>query len=174
MLARLKNEYSRLKKVCPKNSQNRNFQTKKKTYFDHPRDLEKLARVPPPHPSQVKIRRMRGLSPLTTPPRCFFLLLLFFLSAHNSFPTKKKYTCFTACQYLVGVYIKEIANFFFFFWRFSRHHCEEDLERKTRAMRGEQVLQAIKEIKNTKWSKAVSFSISMSLFLVENKREKSY
>ena len=32
-------------------------------------------------------------------------LAVFFLSAHISFPTKKKKcTCFTACQYLVGVY----------------------------------------------------------------------
>ena len=42
-----------------------------------------------------KIGKMRGLSPPTTTPRCFFF---FFLSAHISFPTKKKYTCFTACQ----------------------------------------------------------------------------
>ena len=38
----------------------------------------------------------------------------------------------------------------FFFLRFSRQHCEADLERETRAMHGEQVLQAIKEIKNIK------------------------
>ena len=39
-------------------------------------------------------------------------------------------------------------------------------------MHGEQVLLAIKEIKNIKESKPVS--ISMILFLVENKGEKSY
>ena len=37
-----------------------------------------------------------------------------------------------------------------FFLRFSRQQCEVDLERETRAMHGEQVLQAIKEIKNIK------------------------
>ena len=42
---------------------------------------------------------------------------------------------------------------------------------KTRAMHGEQVLQAIKEIKNIEESKPVSISISMSLFPVESKRE---
>ena len=41
------------------------------------------------------------------------------------------------------------ANFFFFL-RFSRQHCEADLEGETRAMHGEQVLQAMKEIKNIK------------------------
>ena len=59
-----------------------------------------------------------------------------------------------------------------FFLRFSRQHCEVDLERETRAMHGEQVLQAIKEIKNIKYSKPVSISISTSLFLVESKGEK--
>ena len=59
---------------------------------------------------------------------------------------KQKYTCFTACQYLVGVY----TGTKFFFLRLSRQHCEADLERETRAMHGEQVLQAIKEIKNIK------------------------
>ena len=49
------NEVSAKKRFVPKKSQSGKFQTKKKTYFDHPRDLEKLARVPPPHPSQVKI-----------------------------------------------------------------------------------------------------------------------
>ena len=44
---------------------------------------------------------------------------------------KKKNTCFTACQYLVG------ANFF---WPF----CEADLVRESREMPGEQVMQAIK------------------------------
>ena len=53
--------------------------------------------------------------------------------------------------------------------RFSRHHCEADLERETRTMHGKQVLQAIKKIKNIKYSKPVSISISMSLFF-----EKSY
>ena len=41
-------------------------------------------------------------------------------------------------------------------------------------MHGEQVLLAMKEIKNIKLSKPVSISISMILILVENKGEKSY
>ena len=41
-------------------------------------------------------------------------------------------------------------------------------------MHGEQVLLAMKEIKNIKLSQPVSISISMILFLVENKGEKSY
>ena len=49
------NKVSAEKRFVPKKSQNGKFQTKKKTYFDYPGDLEKLARVPPPHPSQVKI-----------------------------------------------------------------------------------------------------------------------
>ena len=44
-----------------------------------------------------------------------------------------------------------------FFLLFSRHHCEADLERETRAMHGKQVLQAIKEIK---------ISNKASLFLI--------
>ena len=40
-------------------------------------------------------------------------------------------------------------------------------------MHGEQVLQAIKEIKKKKKSSRPDF-ISMSLFFVESKREKSY
>ena len=71
---------------------------------------------------------------LTTPPRCFFFFLLTSLS-----PRKIKYTCFTACQYLEGVYKRSRLHF-------SRQHCEADLEREIRAMHGEQVLQAIKEI----------------------------
>ena len=44
-----------------------------------------------------------------------------------------------------------------FFFPFSRHHCEADLERETGAMQGKQVLQAIKEIK---------ISNKVSLFLI--------
>ena len=71
--------------------------------------------------------------------------------------------------------IKEVdcrtgAKFFvcLFFSRFSRQLCEADLERETRAIYGEQVLQAIKEIKNIKENKPVSTPI---LFLAESKRE---
>ena len=116
MLARLKNEYSRLKKVCPKNSQNRKFQTKKKTYFDHPRDLEKLARVPPPHPSQVKIRRMRGLSPLTTPPRCFFFFVVVFFVRSQLFPHEKKIHLFHSLSIPGRCLHKRNRQFFFFFF----------------------------------------------------------
>ena len=49
------NKVSAKKRFVPKKSQNGKFQTKTKKYFDHPHDLKKLARVPPPHPSQVKI-----------------------------------------------------------------------------------------------------------------------
>ena len=51
------NKVSAKKRFVSKKSQNGKFQIKKKKkrYFDHSRDLEKLARVPPPHPSQVKI-----------------------------------------------------------------------------------------------------------------------
>ena len=50
------NKVSAKKRFVSKKSQNGKFQIKKKkTYFDHSRDFEKLARVPPPHPSQVKI-----------------------------------------------------------------------------------------------------------------------
>ena len=44
------------------------------------------------------------------------------------------------------------------FLRFSRHHCEADLERETRVMHGEQVLQAIKETE-------ISNKASLFLFL---------
>ena len=49
------NKVSAKKGLFSKNLKTENFKPRKKTYFDHPRDLEKLARVPPPHPSQVKI-----------------------------------------------------------------------------------------------------------------------
>ena len=50
------NKVSAKKRFVSKKSHNGKFQIKKKkTYFNHSRDLDKLARVPPPHPSQVKI-----------------------------------------------------------------------------------------------------------------------
>ena len=58
--------------------------------------------------------------------------------------------------------------------RFSRDHCEADLERETCAMNGKQVLQAIKEIKISNKASLFLIPFSMSLFLVESKREKLY
>ena len=86
-------------------------------------------------------------------------LFFFFLLATLS-PRKLKYTCFTTCQYLVGVYKRSrLQNRSqFFFLHFSRQHCDADLEREIRAMHGEQVLQAMKKLK-------ISNKASLFLFL---------
>ena len=90
----------------------------------------------------------RAVTPNHTPSLffCCCCCCCCFLSAHISFPTKKKYTVSQPVN-SYWVSLKEIdcrtgANIFFL--RFLRHHCEADLERETRAMHGEQVLQAIK------------------------------
>ena len=49
------NKFTAKKGLSQKISERKISNQEKKTYFDYPRDLEKLARVPPPHPSQVKM-----------------------------------------------------------------------------------------------------------------------
>ena len=82
----------------------------------------------------------RALTPNHTP--SFFLCLLTSLS-----PRKKQKHLFHSLSIASRFRLQNRSQFFL---RFSRHHCEADLERETRAMHGEQVLQAIKEIKNIK------------------------
>ena len=96
----------------------------------------------------------RAVTPNHTPSLfCCCCCCCCFLSAHISFPTKKKIHNFTACQQLLGFFKRnrlQNRSQYFFFLPFLRHHCEADLEHETRAMHGEQVLQAIKKNKNIK------------------------
>ena len=87
------------------------------------------------------------------------LAVFFFLLATLS-PRKIKYACFTACQYLVGVYKRsrpQNRSQFFFFCTFHASTAKRTWNARYAqsgahpgAMHGEQLLQAIKEIKNIK------------------------
>ena len=161
-----------LKFSYPKKSRNRKFQTPKdpsiipvtrNPEYPTPLGTESYSCLPvdplllecgTKQESGKKIRRMRGLSP---PPQPHPLAV--FLSAHISFPTKKKLHLFhslsipSRCLQKKSTTEQEPI-----FLRFSRHHCEADLERETRVMHGEQVLQAIKETE-------ISNKASLFLFL---------
>ena len=101
---------------------------------------------------------MRGLSPFRPPPPHDTPSLFFFVCSHL-FPHEKKIHLFHSLSILSRcLQKKSTTEPEPIFLRFSRHHCEADLERETGTMHGEQVLKAIKETE-------ISNKASLFLFL---------